>query len=86
MLSCTRSLPTSSALVFLSSSPHPLPSSLLASPPVRNYMLGEIQLAVHDITDIFKGAPPLPTHFLGVVARDCISKTITDTRKKPTTV
>ena len=35
---------------------------------------------------LFKGAPPPPTQFLGVVARDCISKTITDTRKKPTTV
>ena len=33
-----------------------------------------------------KGAPPPPTHFLGVVARVYISKTITDTRKKPTTV
>ena len=46
MPSCTHSLPTSSALVFLPSSPHQMLSSLSASPPVRSNMLGEIQLAV----------------------------------------
>ena len=37
-------------------------------------------------SNLNNGAPPLPTHFLGAVARYYFLKTITDTRKKPTTV